>query len=99
MRFIHLTSGVKDAFGNLMKATADGVQRLQSDSCLCMRISRVALYSQIRRPTQCLQVLNKIDCLTCANLPCLPNKEQMPNDYMVGVMGKIFLSVPPKITI
>lgn len=29
---------VMDAFGNLMKATADSVQKLYPDSCLCVRI-------------------------------------------------------------
>lgn len=37
-----------DAFGNLMKATADGVQELYSDSCLCLRIPKVAEWGQTK---------------------------------------------------
>lgn len=57
---------VMDAFGNLMKATVDGVQKLYPDSCLCVRIPKVVLWGQIRRPIQCLLVLNTI-LIACAN--------------------------------
>lgn len=51
---------VMHAFGNLMKAAADSVQKLWSDSHLYMRIPRVAPQGRTRRPTLYLIILNKI---------------------------------------
>lgn len=82
-----------------MKAAADSVQKLWSESHLCMRIPRVAPQGRTRRPTLCLLILNKILIAWPMLIVTMPSKVNSKHPKSTGrESGKIFLYILQKIS-